>query len=166
MLSLSDDPSKTRRLREIEFSFISQQVFLPALSPVLPALPSRIGDRWQVPRGAVRALLGPRIATNEVVLATFKDLRTAAKGGELVAIIGVTAETNPFQAEIRVLLFSPRGPGRRQPGFRPSTPEAPSPSLSLAQVMTTPLPDSNGRLHQTQTRELIVARQRDETGPC
>ena len=58
VLSLSDDPANIRRLREIEFSIISRQVFLPALSAVLPTLPSRIGDRWRVPRGAARALLG------------------------------------------------------------------------------------------------------------
>ena len=76
VMSLSDDPSKIRRMREIEFSIISRQVFLPALSGVLPSLPSRIGDRWRVPRAAARALLGKRTPTNEVMLATFKDLRT------------------------------------------------------------------------------------------
>lgn len=161
VLSLSDDPSKTRRLSEIEFSLITQQQFLPALSAVLPALPSRIGDRWRIPRPAVRALLGPQTAANEVVLATFKDLRAVAKGSDLVAIIGVTAETTPYQAEIQFTFAPPDHPVDDSKG---STVDARGAITEVrsAQVMTTPLPDSDGRLHQTQTRELILARQIDK----
>jgi len=164
VLSLSDDPSKTRRLREIEFSLITQQFFLPALSTVLPAMPSRIGDRWRVPRAAVRTLLGTRSTTNEVVLATFKDLRTAPKGSDnLVAIIGVTAETTPFQAEIQFTFARPDP--RPVDDSQGSTVDARGAITELrsAQVVKTPLPDSDGRLHETKTRELIVGRQSDKT---
>ncbi len=163
VLSLSDDPSKTRRLREIEFSLITQQNFLPALSGVLPAMPSRIGDRWRVPRVAVRALLGSAVSTNEVVLATFKDLRTAPKGEDLVAIIAVTAENTPFQAEIQFTFAPPDRPVDDSKGATVDARGAIT-ELRSAQVMKTPLPDSDGRLHQTQTRELILARQSDKAG--
>jgi hypothetical protein len=163
VLSLPDDPAKNRRLREIEFSLITQQFFLPALTPVLPAMPSRIGDRWRVPRTAVRALLGAQSAPNEVMLATFKDLRAGPKGpDELVAIIGLTSDTTPFQAEIQYTFAAPRRPVDDSQG---STVDARGAITELrsARVTKTPLPDSDGRLHQTQTRELILARQSDKT---
>jgi hypothetical protein len=164
VMSLSDDPSKIRRMREIEFSIVTRQVFFPALSGVLPTLPSRIGDRWRVPRVAARALLGTRTSTNPVMLATFKELRPAAKGSDLVAIITVTAEATPYQAEIQ-FSFAPPPPAVDDSQGSTVDARGAITELRSAQVMTTPLPDSDGRLRQTQTRELILARQRDNTAP-
>jgi hypothetical protein len=160
VLSLPNEPASPRRLREIEYSIISRQVFVPALSPVLPALPSRIGDRWRIPQKAVRALMGAKTPTNEVVLGNFKALRAAAKGTDLVAIIALTAQTTPFQAEIQFSFPPPAPPGDDSQGSTVDARGAIT-EVRLAQVMATPLPDSDGRLRQTQTRELILARQRD-----
>jgi hypothetical protein len=153
-----------RGLRAREFGIISGQVFVPALAAVLPPGPSRIGDRWRVPRNAARALLGPQAPSDEVVLASFKDLHMAAKGTDLVATLSLTARTTPYQGEIRFTFAAPAPPADDSKG---STVEARGyiTELRSAQSMTTPLPESNGRLHQTQTRELILGRERDSGAP-
>ncbi len=158
VMGLSDDPASTRRMREIEYSIISRQVFLPALSGVLPSLPSRVGDRWRVPRGAARTLLGSRTPTDVLLAATLKTIRKAENGQDLVAIINVTANPPTFQAEIQ-FSFAPSPPPVDD--SQGSTVDARGAIIELrsAQVMTSPLPNSDGRLRQTQTRELIVARQ-------
>ena len=51
-----------------------------------------------------------RLLTNVAMLATFKDLRPVEQGPELVAIITVSAEATPFQAELRFSFFSPPPP--------------------------------------------------------
>ncbi len=54
VLSLTDG----RGLREDEYKRISQECYLPVLSNLLPPRPVRVGDTWQVPRLAARALVG------------------------------------------------------------------------------------------------------------
>jgi hypothetical protein len=153
-----------RSLRDREFGIISRQMFLPGLVAVLPQLPSRVGDRWRVPQGAARILLGPQSAGDELVLASFKELRTAAKGTDLVAIFSVTAQSTPYQAEIQFTFARPAPPTDDSQG---STVVAHGciTEIRSAQSLTTPLPESNGRLRQTQTRELILARVRDDQAP-
>ena len=56
ILSLTEDA----RLRDLEYNVAARQVYLPDLTAVLPALPSRIGERWKVPLTAVQAMLGER----------------------------------------------------------------------------------------------------------
>jgi hypothetical protein len=153
-----------RPLREREFGIISQQMFLPALAGLLPQFRSRIGDRWRVPPSAARVLLGPQAAADQVMVASFKDLRTAANGTHLVATFSLTAQPTPYQAEI-LFTFAPPGPPTDD--SRGSTVVARGfiSEIRSAQSMTTPLPQSNGRLRQIQTRELVVARVRDEKAP-
>jgi hypothetical protein len=157
VLSLTEN----RGLREMEFAIISRQVFLPMLVGILPPQPSRIGDRWPVQRTATRALLGPQAPADEVVLANFKDLRTAPKGTDLVAIFGLTARSTSFQAEVQFTFARTTPPADDSQG---STVEARGAITEIrsAQSQVTPLPDSNGRLRQTQTRELILALKRDD----
>jgi hypothetical protein len=170
VLSLSED----RPLRENEYSLISRQVFLPALSAILPSLPSRIGDRWRVPRQAARALLGERSQAGDILTATLQDVRTEPKGPNLVAIVAVTGEaTLPSGVSVlnARLQFTFAPPVQAAPG----TAESAGPGIQLAsgsitelreaQVTTAPLPGGNGRLHQSQSRDLILARQRDNGAP-
>jgi hypothetical protein len=150
-----------RLLREMEFGIITRQTFIPALAAALPQLPSRMGERWRVAPSAARAMLGPQAPPDEVVLANFKDLQTAAKGKDLVATFSVTAQSTPFQAEIQFTFARAPTPTDDSQG---STVFAYGyiTSIRLAQSMTTPLPEGNGRLRQTQTRELSLARKRDD----
>jgi hypothetical protein len=95
------------------------------------------------------------------VLAAFTELRTAAKGTDLVATFSVTTQSTPFQAEIEFTFARPAMPTDDSQG---STVVAYGyiTSIRLAQSMISPLPESNGRLRQTQTRELSLARKRDD----
>ena len=173
VLSLSEN----RRLRENEYSIISRQVFLPDLAAVLPSLPSRIGDRWRIPRTATRALLGERPQPGAVLTATLKDLQPEPKGPNFVATIAVTGQAtlpsgaSALNAQLQFTFAIPSvntnapgggvGPGVGGSGDSSLDARGAITELRASQVTTAPLPRSNGRLRQTQTRELILARQRD-----
>jgi hypothetical protein len=166
VLSLSEN----RSLRENEYSLISRQVFLPSLSAILPSLPSRIGDRWRVPRQSARALLGERSQASDVLTATLQDIRTEPKGPNLVAIIAVTGQAtlptgvSVLNAQLQFTFAPPAGAGAGASESAPTgTQEARGSITELreAQVTTAPLPGSDGRLRQSQSRDLILARQRD-----
>lgn len=163
VLSLSEG----RRMRESEFTIISRQVFLPALSAVLPSLPSRIGDSWRVPRGAVFALLGERTQPGDVFTATFQDLRTEANGPNLVAILAVTGQATlasgatTLNAQIQ-FAFPPPSANSGESSLLTVDARGAISEVRSAQATTANLPGSNGRLHQTQTREIVLARQRDD----
>jgi hypothetical protein len=153
-----------RLLRDREFGVISRQMFLPALTGLLPQLPSRKGDRWRVPQSAARVLLGPETPAEEVVLASFKDLHTAAPGTDHVATFSVTARSTPYQAEIQFTFAKP-GPAADDSGGATVDARGYFTAIRSAQSMTIPLPESNGRLRQTITRELTLARVRDDRAP-
>jgi hypothetical protein len=155
VLSLTRD----RPLREIELTIIGRQVFFPALTALLPPQPSRLGDHWSVPRPALRSLLGPQAAPDDRLTATFKDLRTTGNGDELVATIHVTAQATPFQAELQFVFPKDSPPVDDSQGSTIDARGALT-EIRCAQVSTSPLPESNGRLRQIQTRELIAARKR------
>jgi hypothetical protein len=162
VLCLAED----RRLRENEYSIISRQVFLPDLSGVLPSLPSRIGDRWRIPRAAARALLGESPQPGEVLTATLKDLQPDPKGSNFVAIIAVTGQVtlrsgaSALNAQVQ-FSFRPPAAGSNNGGASTLDARGAITELRASQVTTAGLPESNGRLRQTQTRELILGRQRD-----
>jgi hypothetical protein len=136
----------------------------------LPTLPSRIGDRWRVPRAAARALLGERPKSGEPPMATLKDLRPEAKGPNHVAIIAVTGQAtlpsgaSALNAEVQFTFVPPPNLGDTYGG---ATLDARGmiTELRASQITTAGLPASNGRLRQTQIRELILARQRDKSTP-
>src|SRR5262249_26390421 len=155
VLSLTRD----RPLREIELTIIGRQVFFPALTALLPAQPSRLGDHWSVPRPFVRPLLGPQAAPDDKLTATFKDLRTFGNGDDLVATIHLSASVTPFQAELQ-FVFPKDSPAVDDSQGSTIDARGALTEIRSAQITTMPLPESNGRFRQIQTRELIVARKR------
>jgi hypothetical protein len=163
--------SENRRIRTGEFDIIRRETSLPLLSAILPTQPIRLGDRWIVPSRVGWGLVGEALLPKEGLTATLKDIRTEAKGPNHVAIIGVTSGTLPFNAEVQ-FTFTPPAPAPASAPAAAGSDAAKNTAeveirgaiteLRLAQVSNIPLPESNGRLHQVQTRELILARQRDQ----
>ncbi|MDG3007069.1 hypothetical protein [Paludisphaera mucosa] len=168
-----------RVLRQVEFDRIIQNPFLPQIATLLPTTPRRVGDPWPVPRGTLTVLLGePPLQEDYAVEAELIEVRAAAPGSSaMTAVIGITGQLalmeGPVALNVRVhFAFEAKPPGQPAPaaaGATP-TPEAKAKAgvveaegwiaeIRMAQVITTPLPDDEtGRLNQTQTRELVVAR--------
>ncbi len=160
-----------RVLRQIEFDRIVKNPFLPQLATLLPTTPRRVGDVWPVPRASAGALLGePPLEEGYDIQAELVDVRAPAPdSATMTAVFGVKGQLNVIEGPIALnarVHFAFPTPGPPQPG-------APQPKgqagvveaegwiaeIRMAEVMTTPLPDDEtGRLDQTQTRELIVAR--------
>jgi hypothetical protein len=79
-----------RTLTQTEFDINARTVNMPDLVGVLPALPSRVGDRWRIPPAASAVLLGDRPVGGGPLVGTLVDVRKAEKGTDLVAVIGVS----------------------------------------------------------------------------
>lgn len=168
-----------RGLTETEYSINARLMYLPDLAAALPALPSRVGDRWRVPRPGAAALLGDRPIQGDPLVATLVDVRKAPTGTDMVAIIGVTGRAlmPPNGADTRlnaqiVFTFAP-------PAAPPAAAEGPDfaagdraaaagasaeahgaiTEVRLALSSTSGSPGSGGRLKQTLTRELTLQRQ-------
>ena len=132
-------------LTETEFTISTKyMVFMPDLVGALPALPSRVGDRWRVPRSAAQALLGDRpMKQGEPLIGTLVDIRKVPDKPEMVAEIRVTghAKMPPngsdtlINAQVLFRFAAPAPTGRRRrrrrrrPGARRrrSTPAGRSP---------------------------------------
>ncbi|AMV36391.1 hypothetical protein [Planctomyces sp. SH-PL62] len=160
-----------RVLRQVEFDRITRNPFLPQLATLLPTTPRRVGDHWPVPRSSVAVLLGETpLEDGYDVEAELTDVRgSATDAGTMTAVFEVKGQLNvldgPVAMNARVhFVFAPA---------KPAQPAVPEPreqagvidaegwisEIRMAEVLTTPLPDDEtGRLNQTQTRELIVAR--------
>lgn len=158
--------TKNRGLTETESSINARVVFMPALAAALPALPSRVGDRWRIPKSASMALLGERAMQGDSLTGTLIDVRKGAEGGEMSAIIGVTGHAlmppngadTALNARITFRFSAPaKGNG---PGFSTGPIEARGriTELRLAKSSTAGIPGSNGRLKRTFTHELILQR--------
>jgi hypothetical protein len=160
-----------RVLRQIEFDRIIKNPFLPQLATLLPTTPRRVGDVWPVPRASTAVLLGEMpLEEGYQIDAELVDVHTTAPdSGAMTAVFGVKGHVNliegPIALNARVHFDfpapKPAQPGTPQPKGRAGVVEAEGwiSEIRMAEVMTTPLPDDEtGRLNQTQTRELIVAR--------
>ncbi len=108
-----DDPlilnlTENHPFREIEYAVASRQMFLPDLRGVLPALPSRVGDAWRVPKSATQVLVADRSARGEGLTGKLLEVRRSAKGPQWVAVISVTghaslAMTGPMAVNAQLL---------------------------------------------------------------
>lgn len=160
-----------RRLRQQEYERIIQQVVLPQLTTLFPANPIRVGDRWTLPRVAVRALLGPGLLVeDDQVQAELLEVRKTT-GESLVAIFRVQGEVGSLEGPSALnaeldFAFVPAAadpaPNRVKPAARPAEGVLEArgfvQKLRLAQVNNVAAAVSEGRLKQTVTRELVLER--------
>ncbi len=175
VLGLTDNHPMT----EIEYTISTKYLILmPELSSVLPALPSRIGDRWTVPRGAGQALMGDRpVSEGRPLVAELTDVRRATDRPEFVASIRVTGSAklppNGSDTLINALIlfkFAPPAPAPA-PGAGAEAPAggvASGPTVvdargaitdvRLARTSTSAVTGGNGRLRRTLTWELTLQR--------
>ena len=162
--------AKERGLREEEFQFIERQIFLPELAAILPALPSRIGDKWRVPRTAIRALLGDRPLRGDPLTGTLLEVRKSAKGPNWEAVIGVTGRValstgeTLVNARIHFQFPAPSAQADATPGIGGGDEATVNARGAITEVRmalstSTGLPETNGRLRQITTREVVLERQ-------
>jgi len=161
-------------LSETEFAINSKVLYLPDVAGVLPSLPSRIGDRWRVPRSAAAALLGERPLPGDSLVGTLLNVRQAPAGPDYIALIGVTGRASlpPRGAETRlnaqvVFTFSPpRAAAADAAGSASGAVDARGAitDVRLARMSTAALPNSNGRLRNSFTWELTLQRQLSPPG--
>ncbi len=183
ILSLTND----RRLREDEFKRMLSQVSLPPLKGMLPTAPRRVGDTWRIPRESTFFLFNALPEPEDYALdATLLDVRKAASGTKLLAVIGFSgpltmpAPDGPslVNGEIHFEFEAPPAlaavPGASEEtkaiakdagrGFAKSNKEGVVDArgwitqVKMARVVEIPQPDGDGRLKTTITYETILAR--------
>ncbi len=181
ILSLTSD----RPLRESEFKLMLSQVSLPPLKAMLPNSPRRKGDTWRVPREATFYLLDALPEPDDYALdATLKDVRKAASGTKLVAVIGfsgpVTLPDGPSMVNGEIhFAFEPPPLAPAIPGAVEEPKEVDRSArrasaknknenvvdargwiteVKMARVVEIPSAEDDGRLKTTVTYEIVLAR--------
>jgi hypothetical protein len=164
-----------RPIREQEYGAITSQVFLPQLVMLLPATPKRVGDTWRISRNAARALLGVMPQVDEFDLsATLKEVRKGTPSTAVIAVSGkVMADYEVMPVNARLMFtFDPKAtapPADANPAANPAAAAAAREpgvvdargsisKIAMAMARTMPIPDGDGRLQQTLTREVLVER--------
>jgi hypothetical protein len=173
-----------RPLRESDYDEICVEVFLPQWMAVLPARPARVGDSWDIPAQVARLVWSEQPDDQDYELTgRLIEVGKAPSGSNLVAVIGVSGrfslhETlNLFNAKIHFTFEPPKtGAAPADSGASAKTAGSGNRKTAssrdegvieargwinlalLAQTAETPIPDSEGRLKQYVTRELVVER--------
>lgn len=181
IINLTDD----RPLRELEYSRITTQVFMPGLSALLPPTPRLVADTWPIPARAVQSLVGEAPNPEDYEMTgTLVGVRKARAGPALVAIIGISGQMNlpsygasSLNAELH-FVFNPvaavapavgpgttPGAGDGSAGKRARGPDEGIVNARghISQVLmawkaTNLLADDEARLKQTRTYELQLER--------
>ena len=160
-------------LSETEYSISRQLVYLPDLATVLPPLPTRVGERWRVPRTAARALFGDDPVAGEGLAATLVEVKPAASGTEMLAVIKVAGSAELGMARVEYtlnaqMIFTFAKPAADAPAPSPAAPASAAPTvdavgaiteLRLARGSTSLIPGGTGRLKSTVTWEMVLQRQ-------
>ena len=161
-----------RLLTGAEYEFSAKVMFLPDLTGALPALPSRIGDRWRLPKSAASTLLAARPIDGDPLVGTLLEVRKAATGTDLVAVVGVTGRglMLPLGSETilnarLVFTFAPppgapdgnTGPVASSDGVMDA--RGAITEVRLARSSTAAVPGSNGRLRRILNWQVILHRQ-------
>jgi hypothetical protein len=169
IISLTDQ----RPLRQEEFSVITEKVFLPQLSSILPPIPSRVGDAWKIKPRASQSLLGSSVPDDGDfdVEGTLVDVRKAANGNTLTARIEISGKLtiDKAPAGVKAWIFfvfePPPAPPALEPAAKPKAAEKTGIIEArghIARVLMTrrlsiPI-DDNGRLSRIVTKELNLVR--------
>lgn len=155
-------------LTEVEYNMTRHLVFTPDLAGALPTLPSRVGDRWRIPRSASRVLLGGRtLNEGEGLVGTLIDVRKSENGSDMVALIGVsgrslvgvTGRDTLLNARIK-FSFAPPAADANSRASTDGAVDARGAITELRMARTTTMlnPVGNGRLKSTLTWELLLER--------
>lgn len=162
--------SPNHPLSEVEYSITKQLVYLPDLSTLLLTTPKRIGERWRVERTAARTLFGEDPIAGEGLAATLAEIKPAANGTDMVAVINVTGSAelglsrvdNSLNAQVSFTFAKPAMAGPA-PATASATPSVDAPGaiteVRLARSSTSQAPGGNGRLKSAFTWELTLQRQ-------
>jgi hypothetical protein len=179
--SLSD-----RVLRQQEFERINQQAFLPAVASLLPRTASRVGDTWPISKLPTRAMIGAMPVDDEFsLMAELIEVHKNKAGNSMTAVIGIkgqfSVDEGPTAINAQVdFTFEPTPVRQNRPGRPGDDAATDQPAgaaaaggkvveglfdakgyiskVRLAQAMTLPLGEEDGRLKQTITRELLLER--------
>jgi hypothetical protein len=171
-----------RSLREAEFAEITRQLFLPQLSAIFPITPVRVGDTWHIPVASARYLVGETPGAEEYSLdGNLIEISKSSVGTALVAVIGVSGEFNGTDGHHAInarihFTFEPRGSTVANAGAAKSAvnPNVPVERVSeargavtkvfMARSLVTSIPDTDDRLKETVTYELVLERRRLPAG--
>jgi hypothetical protein len=179
VLSLTPD----RRLREFEYGCITTDEFLPQLSFLLPTQPQRVGDSWPILRSTAKSVWNEEPAANTFEMTgTLISVAKAESGTALIATFGISGQldvprggacafnarltfrfnpvTGAAPADTSKARVSRTGPGasslERGQGIVEARGQITHALMALATQV--PVPDTEGRLKTTATREVNLER--------
>jgi hypothetical protein len=167
-----------RRFRQLEFDEITKNPFLPRLAMYLPSTARRVGDVWQVPRAMTALLLSEPLADDPDynVTGELVEVRQAPGGttmtavfsykGQIVAGEGGAQGPIGFNARVHFTITpaAPAPPAEEGVGAARKRPDGIVEAhgyiseIRLAESRTRATGEGQGRLKQTSTRELVLAR--------
>jgi hypothetical protein len=182
VLSLTTD----RPIREFEYDTMSQVVSFPPLTVLLPSTtPRRVGDTWAVGPRAALPLLGELPDATTALEGTLIEVHKSPSENKLVAVLGISGHLKLSGGRgialnaVMQFTFDPP-PDNVAPGS-PEATKAPGPSadrdtpkartrgkivdargwisqLRMGRAASDRLEEDDGRLRETTTYELILAR--------
>jgi len=187
VFSLSSD----RRLRESEYDAISEEVFVPQLMLLFPPAPRRVGDTWEIRRQVAQSVWGELPEEKDYKLTgSLIEVGKIGSGTSLMAVIGISGfftlrdGPNAFNARISFTFDPP--PAVTPPAGSGASPKAAETGSKagagkrdegiieargwisqalMAQRLESLVPESDGRLKQSLTRELRLERRPLATTP-
>ncbi len=163
-----------RLIREFEYLTIQSLVSPSRLKGLLPPTPPRIGDTWRIPLPATIVLL-PELPEpeNYSLEGTLIEVHKTDQPRTHAAILGIqgqfTMPEGPSALNARITFTF------KTPEPKPATDGAEAPptrtnsgvieargmitELRLARIITSPIPEGDGRLQQTTNYELLIGRE-------
>jgi len=167
--------SEGRPFRQVEFDEISRNPILPKLASYLSTQPRRVGDVWPVPPPLTSMLISEALVDDPDydVTGELLEVRAATPGSTTItAVLGFKGQTateeGPIALNARVhFSYYPVKPAASGTGAaRPKKQDGIIDALGyiseirLAEERTIQTGEGEGRLKQSQTRELVLARRR------
>jgi hypothetical protein len=173
-----------RPVRELEYNVMQTQVSFHALRGLIPAIPRRIGETWRIPPRQAFALVGEMPDQENYDLnATLATVRRADAGTRLNAVFAISGQAqiseNPVKLNAEMeFTFDPqpaepppagageapdaleKGASREPAQAKSAIQNAPGriTQLRMGKEVSIPLPEGDGRLRQTTTYQLVLAR--------
>ena len=99
------DLTPSRPLREEDYGramALYYQVNMTQLAFLLPDLPTRTGESWQIPKSGAQALLGKPVAGGGGLVGKLLEVKADPKGGPSIAIFSVTGHTRTDEGDMAV----------------------------------------------------------------
>jgi hypothetical protein len=164
-----------RMLRESEYWFAAKQLVIPSLTNILPPTPLRIGETWQLPKMAIRTMVGGDRILQGGLIGKLVEVRNDAKGFGSLAVLDISGRIEIQNGRVRMrtavraqiqFTFFPSRPGESTVGLSRDRATVDARGaiarLSMAQSGTGAfLAEGKPR---TVKRELILERQFGNTG--